>query len=298
MPSSREEEEEVDDGRLTSSVSPTSSRRDLLLSLSVSSSLLLLPRTSLAAPLLDEDEAQAAISSASGSVVSVLAARRGPSKPLSPLCSGVAVLPGGIVATAAHALAAAAGSPLFVRIRMEGGGGGSSRDFRASVIGTEPRSDVALLRVDFSSNSSSPSQLPVPPLAFGPSSALRVGQALFLVAAPSGDGAPLATAGVVSGLNRAVALPQGSSAAAIPPLVVGCLQTDAPFAGTGWAGGAAMDSSGALVGIVTTVKGSGGSGGGGGGFGFGGRGAGSTATGVGFALSSDNVAAAIGRIMR
>ena len=53
-----------------------------------------------------------------------------------------------------------------------------------------------------------------------------------------------------------------------------------------------MDSSGALVGIATTVRG------GGGGGGFGGRGAGTSATGVGFALASDNVAAAVERIMR
>ena len=294
---SREQEEE---GASSIAPSTSSTRRDLLLS---SSSLLLLasssssPRPSLAAPLVDEKEAEAAISSASGSVVSVLAARRGPSKPLSPLCSGVAVLPGGVVATAAHALAAAAGSPLFVRIRRRDGSPGDLV-FGASVIGTEPASDVALLRVDFSSSASSPSapslppSLLLPPLPFGPSSSLKVGQALFVVAAPSGDGAPLATAGVVSGLKRAVALPQGSSAAAIPPLVTGCLQTDAPFAGAGWAGGAAVDSSGALVGIATTVRG------GGGGGGFGGRGAGTSATGVGFALASDNVAAAVERIMR
>ena len=197
------------------------------------------------------------------------------------------------MATAAHALAAAAGSPLFVRTqrRREKEGEGEELVFPVSVIGTEPASDVALLRVDFSSSPNPPNLL-LPPLPFGPSSALRVGQALFVVAAPAGDGAPLATAGVVSGLKRAVALPQGSSAAAIPPLVTGALQTDAPFAGAGWAGGAAVDSSGALVGIATNVRGGGGGGGGGG---FRGRG---TATGVGFALASDNVAAAVARIMR
>lgn len=303
VPSQQQQEEKAFEGRLLSSTISSSAtrRRDLLL-LSVSaSSLLLLPRPSLAAPLLDEEEAEAAIAAASGSVVSVLAARRGPAKPLSPLCSAVAVLPGGVVATAAHALAPSAGSPLFVRMkkRRKNDGSSSSGDFvfPASVIGTEPASDVALLRIDFSSlSSSSSSSSLLPPLPFGPSSALKVGQALFLVAAPSGDGAPLATAGVVSGLRRAVQLPQSSSSAPIPPLVAGCLQTDAPFAGAGWSGAAAVDSSGALVGIATAVRGSGGSGGQGGG--FGGRGAGSTANGVGFALASDNVAAAIGRIMR
>ena len=222
-PREQQQREELES---TPSIISATRRRDLLLLLSASSLLLLplAPIPSLAAPLLDEEEAEAAIAAASGSVVSVLAARRGPSKPLSPLCSGVAGLPGGVVATAAHALAASAGSPLFVRTRRKEGSSatGSELVFPASVIGTEPTSDVALLRVDFSSSpsssssssppsSSSPSSsLLLPPLPFGPSSSLRVGQALFVVAAPAGDGAPLATAGVVSGLRRAVALPQVS----------------------------------------------------------------------------------------
>ena len=103
----------------------------------------------------------------------------------------------------------------------------------ARVVGTDPRSDLAVVAVDRTN-------LPVPELA---SSAPQVGDVAVAIGAPFGlEGS--VTAGIVSALGRTVATPGA-------PLV-DLIQTDAPI-NPGNSGGALVDGDGRLMGINTAI---------------------------------------------
>lgn len=108
---------------------------------------------------------------------------------------------------------------------------GSRRD--AKLIGTDPLSDLAVLKVD----GTVPGWLPL-----GDSSALQPGETVIAIGSPLGDFKNSVTVGVVSALNRTV----GGDAPE------GLIQTDAAI-NSGNSGGPLIDLHGAVIGINTLV---------------------------------------------
>ncbi|MGE3173166.1 MAG: S1C family serine protease [Planctomycetota bacterium] len=103
------------------------------------------------------------------------------------------------------------------------------------VLGTDPATDLALLRVP------DPDCAPLP---FADSAALRVGDMVFAVGCPHGLSHSV-SAGILSGLGRALPGPSGRS-------IEDVLQTDAPL-NPGNSGGPLLDTHGRVAGIATAI---------------------------------------------
>lgn len=109
------------------------------------------------------------------------------------------------------------------------------------VVGADPETDVAVVRVDGAG---------LPTAVLGTAAGLRVGQPVVAVGSPRGlRGGPSVTTGIVSGVQRRIDRDGG-------PALHGMVETDAPVH-AGSAGGAVVDASGAVVGIVAGVAGDG-----------------------------------------
>ncbi|WP_255768225.1 S1C family serine protease [Pseudarthrobacter sulfonivorans] len=110
------------------------------------------------------------------------------------------------------------------------------------LVGVDPLSDLAVVR----------GRAPkVAPAQFGDAETLRVGQLVIAVGNPLGLAGSV-TAGVVSGLGRAIPVWQGGNRRVIEDVI----QTDAAL-NSGSSGGALADSHGRIVGINTAVAGAG-----------------------------------------
>ena len=145
--------------------------------------------------------------------------------------SGVIIDQAGHILTNNHVVAGAQS----LRVSLPDG-----RTFPATLIGRDPRSDLAVLQIHGSN-------LPVIPL--GDSSKLVVGQWVVAIGnALALEGGPTVTAGVVSALGRTVQEPsQGNSAG---PFLFDVIQTDAPI-NPGNSGGPLIDLKGQVIGINT-----------------------------------------------
>jgi len=108
---------------------------------------------------------------------------------------------------------------------------------RASVVGTAPNYDLAVIRLN------SPGSLP-PPLAIGSSADLKVGQFAYAIGNPFGLDETLTT-GVISALKRRLPTSGGRE-------IAGAIQTDAPI-NPGNSGGPLLDSAGRLIGVNTAI---------------------------------------------
>lgn len=140
------------------------------------------------------------------------------------LGSGVFVTKDGFIASAYHVVEGAE----EIQILLQDG-----RMFEAAVTGSEPRSDVVVLKVegkDFT------------PLPFGDSEAMRVGDFVMAVGNPFGMGHTV-TRGIVSAINR--------SGVGLNPYE-DFIQTDAAI-NMGNSGGALVNSRGELVGINSAI---------------------------------------------
>jgi S1-C subfamily serine protease len=108
-----------------------------------------------------------------------------------------------------------------------------TRPLRATVIGTAPERDLAVIRV---------AATDLVPIELARSSALRLGDAVIAIGFPLGLGGPTVTSGIVSGLDRTIEGRNGD--------LTGLLQTDAAI-NPGNSGGPLVDRAGRLVGINT-----------------------------------------------
>jgi serine protease Do len=146
--------------------------------------------------------------------------------------SGVVVTPDGFMLTSAHVVDRSDGT---VRASFLDG-----REVEANLVGTDPLSDLAVLRVDNSELTAA---------ELGDAESLRVGQLVVAIGNPNGFGSSV-TAGVVSALGRS--LPVRSRAAG--RIVENVIQTDAAL-NPGNSGGALADGRGCVIGINTAVAG-------------------------------------------
>ena len=146
--------------------------------------------------------------------------------------SGVIVTPDGFLLTSAHVVAA---SDAPARASFVDG-----REVEVEVVGTDPLSDLAVLRADEGG---------LVPAELGDAEGLRVGQLVVAIGNPNGF-THTVTAGVVSALGRS--LPVRSRAAG--RIVENVIQTDAAL-NPGNSGGALADGQGRVVGINTAVAG-------------------------------------------
>ena len=141
------------------------------------------------------------------------------------LGSGVIVTADGYILTNHHVIEDAA------KIQVELS---DRRVMEAKLIGSDPPSDLAVIKIDGGS-------LPVVPI--GDSNAMRVGDLVLAVGNPMGVGQTV-TMGIVSAKGRATGLGNGS--------YEDFLQTDAPI-NQGNSGGALVNTAGELVGINSQI---------------------------------------------
>ena len=136
--------------------------------------------------------------------------------------SGVIISDDGYIITNDHVISGAASTT----VRLSDG-----REFSAVLVGTDPKTDIAILKISASG---------LTPAVFGDSAALEVGESALAVGNPLGELGGTVTGGIISALDRDMAL-DGE--------IMTLLQTDAAV-NPGNSGGGLFNMYGELIGIV------------------------------------------------
>jgi len=158
------------------------------------------------------------------------------------LGSGYIISPSGEIVTNNHVVSGAK----KITVTLSDGS-----EYDATVIGTDPSSDIALIKIEGSN---------FPYLTFGDSSALKVGQTVIAIGNPYGLDHTVTT-GVISALERTLTFEDGTT-------LVGVIQTDAAI-NPGNSGGPLLTLSGDVIGMNTAMQ--------------------QSAQGIGFAVSSNTI---------
>jgi S1-C subfamily serine protease len=116
--------------------------------------------------------------------------------------------------------------------------GSSETSYDAEVVGNDPATDVALLKVDAPTDS-------LHPLSLGDSSKIEVGDPVVAIGNPFGLDRTV-TSGIVSALQRQIQAPNGFSISHV-------IQTDAAI-NPGNSGGPLIDASGSVIGINSQIQ--------------------------------------------
>jgi S1-C subfamily serine protease len=138
---------------------------------------------------------------------------------------------------------------------------------KAKVVGTDPSSDLAVLKIDASSRA-------LTPLPFGNSDAIQVGDPVVAIGNPFGLDRTV-TAGIVSAIQRAITAPNGYT-------IDHVIQTDAAI-NHGNSGGPLLNGLGQVIGVNSQIE------------------TGSVATGnvgIGFAIPSNTVKTVMAQLIR
>jgi putative serine protease PepD len=107
----------------------------------------------------------------------------------------------------------------------------------AKVLGTDPSSDLAVIKID-------PSGLNLHPLSLGDSSSAKIGDTVYALGNPFGYTNSFSE-GIISGLDRSITAPNGFG-------IDGAIQTDASI-NPGNSGGPLLDASGNVIGINAQI---------------------------------------------
>jgi putative serine protease PepD len=140
----------------------------------------------------------------------------------------------------------------------------NGKTYDATLVGTDPSTDLAVLKVDAPA-----SQLH--PLSLASSSGVEVGDGVVAIGSPFGLSETV-TAGIVSAVNRQIDSPSGAT-------IPGAIQTDAAI-NHGNSGGPLLDFSGKVVGVNAQIESDSGDN-----------------AGVGFAIPSDTVKSVVSQIV-
>ena len=146
------------------------------------------------------------------------------------LGSGFIIDEKGIVITNNHVIQDA--EDIVVRV-------GGDKEYKATVIGADPLSDIAVLQID--------SKEKFTPVQFGDSDKARIGDWVIAIGNPFGLGGTV-TSGIISARNRSIGLSRYED----------YIQTDASI-NSGNSGGPLFDMNGDVIGINTAILGKGGS---------------------------------------
>ena len=172
--------------------------------------------------------------------------------------TGFVIDRGGTIVTNAHVV----GSATTAQVRLDD----SAETIDAQVLGTDASSDLAVLRVDSSKTAH------LRPLTLADSDSVQVGDLAVAIGYPLGLDRT-ATAGIVSGVGRAIKAPNGFSIDKV-------IQTDAPI-NPGNSGGPLLDDAGRVIGVnsqIATASSGGGN------------------VGIGFAVPSNTVSQVVPRL--
>ncbi|MSP90182.1 MAG: PDZ domain-containing protein [Myxococcales bacterium] len=146
--------------------------------------------------------------------------------------TGFFIHPDGLALTNHHVVESA----VDITVRTAG-----DRIFRARVIGRDPRTDLALLKVDVDG--------PVAIAPLGDSAKVQIGEWVVAIGNPFGLSHTV-TAGIVSAVGRSDVHPQGR------PMYASFIQTDASI-NPGNSGGPLVNTRGEVIGINTAIRGDG-----------------------------------------